>query len=222
MAWGSYNTDFSKTIDEAAKITRRYFSDKKRYQENALEVSKNYKGDLLREKLAEQKAPDKALAISGLHAVRDLALGELDIEKSMLHSAKNLSPDWAFLSLPVTLPVEFLEQIHARNANDKLLCLGLQQYCKNRDINALAADIDFTCFADAQRGILEKFFESEESTIQRENLSDFQWAEAGGYYDNVKAKLENYESYQTYETAEPTPVRIVEDTDEGAAPAGEE
>jgi len=195
MAWGNHCTDFTETIDNARKVLSHYFEMKRSYTEKIEEIKANFKGDRAAAEFDALEQPNKYEAISNLQIFRDLALAELDINDSLLMEAQNISPDWQFLNLRVKLPPTAIQAIHYRNSNDRLLCLGLQQYCTDNNMDILKEGLDLTCYTDVQRQILEAFFESEEATLTRDDITDFEWTSVGGFYENVKERLTDWETY---------------------------
>lgn len=189
-----------------------FFDSKKTYAEKTQEINRNYKGDFAKQELAKLKKPNQFETQGFLRKLKDLAFAELDLEAAKLSEAIALSPDWKFLSLNVKLPPQMIQKIHDRNADDALLCLGLQQYCTNNGIDVITEGLDLRDYASVQRQILEDFFQSELNTLRREDGSEYQMAIEVGFYDNCKRGLEDYESYLTYARPKTPVVRIEEPT----------
>lgn len=113
--------------------TAKYFKALEEYEKNISHINNVYANESKAQRLKENEAtkPDKDATIERLRKYRDLLLEQL-YETEL--DSKNLTPDFEFLKLPVTLKPDEITALYQRNIKNPMFTRTLKEYCNEHKI----------------------------------------------------------------------------------------
>jgi len=180
-----------RTVLDAQKLVKGYYQSIKSYDTEINQIKNNFKGDMLKEKLTSHEIlkPNEDRAIAELDMFKNDMLADLEaIGKCKSYDPKNITPDYAFLTLPVTLTADELTMLRDRNIENPLFCRALQQYTKIHKIDDF---IDLSDNISSRKRIIESFFKDMTDSIRRPDEFTLGFMESGDYFENVMSMLED-------------------------------
>ena len=168
----------NKLINNAMLAIDSYIKAAKAAEKASKEAAANYRGDMLKkesERIYGNLTAEKGRCADAVTAaladmkrqIEALALPKLDASK--------ISPDFAFLNLPVTLSTGQLTQLAERNKTDGLFIQALNEYAKTHN-----TDLVFETRADALNRAYNEFkrytaFAVDTTTDLAENADALSW-----------------------------------------------
>lgn len=123
----------NKAIDNAMTAIDSYIKAAKATDRAYKEAAANYRGDMLKnenERIYGALAAEKGKCADAVNTALVELKKQIDNISNAPLDASNISPDFAFLSLPVTLSTGQLTQLAERNKADALFIQGLNEYSK--------------------------------------------------------------------------------------------
>jgi|GEM_PF-2123434 len=133
----------SSSIEKIYAATEEYFSNKRILEADIRKAQADYKGQRLSqevEKINQEVERHKKAAIETINSACDGMSKKLNerLEKKAKEGAKmdagNITPDFEYLKLPVTLTEPEIMTLYERNHEDALFTRALGQYIDDRGI----------------------------------------------------------------------------------------
>ena len=145
----------NKAISNAMLAIDSYIKAAKAAEKASKEAAANYRGDMLKkesERIYGNLAAEKGRCADAVNAALAAMKRKIDALSFVNLDAAAISPDFAFLNLPVTLSTRQLTELAERNKADGLFIQALNEYAKTHN-----TDLVFETRADALNRAYNEF-----------------------------------------------------------------
>ncbi len=191
-------------VEKCHALVKDYRAARKQHLAGRDKLKAEYRGDRLQQELAEHETatPDKEAVVSALNAHARTYLDFLSAKETAAMNDPTMDEAFKWLSRPVALKEEELQQLHDAHADNPLFCRALKEYVAARK-DQYEVTLDFRDSISVRREIVEGFTRLCEEYVRDLDDWNFDFADAGGYFEDIDERLKGNGLFEQPKVVEP-------------------
>lgn len=196
-------------VELCRALVKDHHAAKKKHAAEAVKIKSEYRDERLKKELAAHAAaaPDDRTAIAQVNAHAKIFFDFLNEKEAAAMRDPAIDEPFKWLSRPVTLSSEDIQQLHDSNCDNRLFCQALREYVAARP-DHYGVDLDLRDSISIQRELVQAFTKSMTEYIRDIDDWNFNFAEASGYFEGIKERLRGHGLFaqpKVIEQETPTP-----------------